>query len=85
MRPSLPLGRFAKKTRFPRSTICEGERGGAFVIGLLDMAARYIPDRERNAFFKTFSKEKLNKVCIDCGAPNPQWATAFFGKCAHHV
>merc|ERR1711991_999560 len=41
--------------------------------------SRCIPDTERNAFFKTFCKDKKNKVCIDCGAPNPQWATAYFG------
>ena len=42
--------------------------------------ARYVPDSERNAFFKVFCRDKANKMCVDCGAPNPQWATAYFGE-----
>jgi ADP-ribosylation factor GTPase-activating protein 1 len=37
-----------------------------------------IPDKERDVFFKEFCKG-ANKSCIDCGSPNPQWATAYFG------
>ncbi len=37
-----------------------------------------IPDKERDVFFKEYCKG-ANRVCIDCGSPNPQWATAYFG------
>lgn len=43
------------------------------------MASRAIPDKDRNTFFASYCKEGKNKVCVDCGAPNPQWATAYFG------
>lgn len=43
------------------------------------MSSKYIPNDERDEIFRILRQNKVNNMCVECGSPNPQWASSTLG------
>ena len=43
------------------------------------MGSKYIPNEERDEIFRVLRQNKANNMCVECGSPNPQWASSTLG------
>lgn len=43
------------------------------------MSSKYVSNDERDEVFRILRQNKVNNMCVECGSPNPQWASSTLG------